>query len=122
MKKIIANQHEKMKDTHTNILDRFKPKDNYHGHLKQDGEEPHSVKAGIVSAVRILACNIEGHQRIYCTVFRLSHNTTFEGLFKKACEHWGIMEESYTLFAIDEDANAKNMQEFMKDSVLRWLD
>ena len=59
---------------------------------------------------------------LYCEVFRLSNDTTFDFLLRKSCDYWGLIERNYGLFAIDERNKPVDLQAQGIDNVIEYVD
>ena len=75
----------------------------------------------------MFVCNLFGEPidgqsiNLYCEVFRLSNYTTFSYLHRKACTYWGLSENNYGLFYINELDEPVNMLDQKQAKVCDWL-
>ena len=104
-KEIVSNRLSHIKESKVNLLKRFTPIEFKRQQIQeintaqQSGQQmKEAVKhknrnAQLVNAVRVLACNIYPSDTenpaqpfmLYCEVFRLSNDSTFDYLKRKAC-------------------------------------
>ena len=59
---------------------------------------------------------------MYCKTFRISQYTTVEQLRTAACDYWGLIEKDFMLFQIQEDGEAKDLEEEMGQKVTKVVE
>lgn len=106
-KEIVSNRLIHLKESKVNLLKRFTPIEykrqqiqeildhttQQSGQQMKDAVRHKNRNAQLVDAVRVLACNIYPSDTdnpaqpfmLYCEVFRLSNDSTFDYLKRKAC-------------------------------------
>ena len=61
-------------------------------------------------------------QRMYTKTFRISQFTTVEQLRTAACDYWGLIEKDFMLYQIQEDHEAKDLEDEMGQKVTKVVE
>ena len=132
MKELLATRLENMRESKTHLTkDIFKVDEEIKAQEKEQQLDSKKRPEQNITAINIIACISEPTDpnkpeslkppALYVEVFRMSQRLRMKALHKESCDYWGLSQQDFTLYHIDEEQEPHSLQDKMNDRVYDWL-